>query len=81
MAPRIVAKNIHDLKRPMNQNLGYPSAAQMSARHFRKIGWRAHASPKSGLIILWFKTNYPQSVGDFSKILGRHELSRKIYTI
>ena len=35
-------KNIHDFKRPMNQNLGYPSAAQMSARHFRKISSRAH---------------------------------------
>jgi hypothetical protein len=63
-------KHIHDFKRPMNQNLGYPSAAQMSARHYRKIGSRAHASRESGLVILWLKPIINNQLQIFLKYYG-----------
>ena len=78
--PRIVAKTYTRFQTVHEPKSGLPSAAQMPARHYRKIDSRAHASRESGLIMLWLKPIIQQPVADFSKT-PHHELSRKIYTI
>ena len=66
-------KHIHDFKRPMNQNLDFPLPPKCPLGIIEK-------SVRERIDNVVVKTNYQQSVADFSKT-PHHELSRKIYTI
>ena len=66
-------KHIHDFKRPMNQNLDFPLPPKCPLGIIEK-------SIRERIDNVVVKTNYQQSVADFSKT-PHHELSRKIYTI